>query len=213
MIRRGFSRLVLRCFWATCILLFPAPAVWADEAGQGDEGEKLWSIVAYSGIYTSRTFGKAVFNLPGDLENNYLHALGLNRRLARWPRHFTWEGEVLFAKHHGRHEKGRQRYEEYVACLLLRYHRFPWDRYVNTTIALGEGLSYTSKLSLREEQYASGETRKLLNHLAVELGFALPRHPDWSLVYRIHHRSGIYGLMGGLKGVADHYSLGIRYRF
>lgn len=206
-------RRIAQCFLAMFILLFPVSAPWADGAGKGNEAEKPWSIVAYSGMYTSRTFGKTVFGFPGDLENNYLHALGLNRRLVSRPRHFTWEGEVLFAKHHGRHEKGRQSYEEYVACLLLRYHRFPWDRHVNTTIAFGEGLSYTSELSRREEQYASGETRKLLNYLAVEVGFALPGHPDWSLVYRIHHRSGIFGLMGGLKGVSDYYSLGIRFSF
>ena len=74
-------------------------------------------------------------------------------------------------------------------------------------------MSYTSKLSQREEQYASGETRKLLNYLSVEVGLALPSLPDWSLVYRIHHRSGIFGLMGGLAGVSDYYTLGVRYRF
>jgi hypothetical protein len=48
----------------------------------------------------------------------------------------------------------------------------------------------------------------LLNYLALEVGLALPRRPDWSLVYRIHHRSGIFGLMGGLRGVSDYYSVG-----
>jgi len=213
MTRKGFSRLSIPWFQALSLFLLQVSVACADGAGEDRDWDKPWSIVAYSGMYTPRTFGETVFRFPGDLEKNYIHAFGLNRRLFRWPKHFTWEGEFLFAVHHGRNETGRQRYEEYAACLLLRYHRFPWDRYLNTTVAFGEGLSYTSELSLREAQAASGETRKLLNYLAVELGFALPRYPDWSLVYRIHHRSGVFGLMGGLAGVSDYYCLGIRYRF
>jgi hypothetical protein len=213
MILNTLHRLVLPCLLVVCLPMLAAPACRAHEGRSGEEAERLWSVVAFSGMYTSRTFGNTVFGFPGDLEKNYIHALGLNRRLFTWPRHFTWEGEALFARHHGSHLEGRQRYDEYVACLLLRYARFPWDRYVNTSVAFGEGMSYTSRLSRREAQKASAETRKLLNYLAVEIGFAHPRYPAWSLVYRIHHRSGIFGLMGGLEGVSDYYCLGIRYRF
>ncbi len=33
------------------------------------------------------------------------------------------------------------------------------------------------------------------------------------LIYRIHHRSGVFGLFGGVKGASDFYLLGLRYRF
>ena len=210
---KGLSRILSRTVWAMCAFLFPLLSVGADDAPTGDEPKKRYSIVAYGGIYTSRTFGKTVSNPPGDLESGYLYAVGLNRHLFSWPRHFTWEGEVLFAKHYEKSEARSQHFEEYIACILLRYHHLPWDRYVDTTIAFGEGLSYTSERSLLETQTAGKETRRLLNYLAVELTLSHPRHPDWSLVYRIHHRSGIFGLMGGLKGVSDYYNLGIRYHF
>lgn len=213
MLPSGRSSTPALWLWAWGLILLPSLSVWADDAGNGKVPETRHSIVAYGGILTARTFGKTVFNVPGDLESAYIYALGVNRRLFDWPRHVTWEGEFLFAKHRQTLAGVTQRYEEYIACILLRYHHFPWDRHLNTTVAFGEGFSYTSERSLMETEKASQETRRLLNYLAVEVTLSHPQHPDWSLVYRIHHRSGIFGLMGGLKGVSDFYNLGIRYHF
>ena len=209
----GLSRIMARILWAVWICLVSLATVCAQDAASGDDPGKGYSIVAYGGRLTSRTFGKTVFNVPGDLDIGYLYALGLNRHLFNWPRHFSWEGELLLAKHREKHPEGSQHYEEYIACILLRYHHFPWNRRLNTTIALGEGLSYTSELSRLETRKTGIETRRLLNYLAFELTVSHPRRPEWSLMYRIHHRSGIFGLMGGLKGVSDYYVLGVRYHF
>jgi len=46
-----------------------------------------------------------------------------------------------------------------------------------------------------------------------EFDFALPHEPSWSLVTRIHHRSGVFGLFGGVHGATNAFSLGIRYHF
>ncbi len=104
-------------------------------------------------------------------------------------------------------------FEEYVLAVLLRYHTFPWDNYVDTSIAIGEGLSLTSKIPERESQRDQSESRHLLNYLAIEFAFSIPKYPKAGMVYRIHHRSGVFGLFGGVKGASDFYMLGLRYNF
>ena len=46
----------------------------------------------------------------------------------------------------------------------------------------------------------------------VEATFALPRHPQWQLAYRIHHRSGIFGVYDTDSG-SNTVGLGLRYFF
>ncbi len=67
--------------------------------------------------------------------------------------------------------------------------------------------------SVSEEKYHGEKTDKFLNYLMFEFDFALPHEPSWSLVTRIHHRSGVFGLFGGVHGATNAFSLGIRYHF
>lgn len=210
-----------RSIEAVGVLLVCMLALGAVEARAGllsdfewvEDGSDAWSMITYSGKFTTRTFGRTVFNIPGKMKNNYIHAVGLNRRLATWSEHFSLEAEGLVAFHHGRHRTGRQKYQEFVGCFLVRYHRFPWDRFIDTTIALGEGMSLTThQAKIEIQENSRDKTKKFLNYLAVEATFALPQFPNTALVYRIHHRSGIFGLMG-VHGVSDFYCLGVRHRF
>lgn len=175
--------------------------------------EKKWSLTLSSGMYTDRTVGQAIFNVPGRLESNYMHSLALAREMGRFWDHFSWELEGMFAKHHGKHKTGRQDYEEFVGAFLVRYHTFPWDQWVDTTLAVGNGISATTETPRRELQTDKGKSQNILNYLAVELEFTLPGFPDTSLTYRIHHRSGVFGLYSGVEGASDFYLLGLRQRF
>jgi hypothetical protein len=179
----------------------------------GITDEHPWTVTFFNGVYTDRRFGKAVFNLPGSFEKNYLQGIALSRHLARfWHDCFAVEAEIMAARHHGRHRQGNQSYQEYVAALFLRYDRFPWNDRLHTSIALGEGLSLASKVPMREVQIR-GNSQRLLNYLALELELTLPDHPRYSLTYRIHHRSGVFGLFGDVRGASDYYLLGLRCRF
>ncbi len=207
------ARLVLILpFFLVCVLL-SCSAHAREEHDGADQTRKKWALTLFSGIYTDRTFGQATFNIPGRFENKYMHSLALSREMGRFREHFSWELEGMFAKHHGRNKTGRQDYEEFVLAALVRYHSFPWDHLVDTTLAVGEGLSGTTETPRRELQREEGKSQNILNYLAVELEFTLPAYPDTSLVYRVHHRSGVFGLFGGVKGASDFYLLGIRHRF
>lgn len=54
---------------------------------------------------------------------------------------------------------------------------------------------------------------KVLFYLGFDLAFALANSPNTELVLRIHHRSGGYGTLGGLKEGNNANVVGIRHRF
>jgi hypothetical protein len=96
--------------------------------------------------------------------------------------------------------------------LAFRWANFPWNKYIVTSFAVGEGLSYDSKVP-KQEIPEEGNPQRVLNYLMLELTLALPRSPQWELVARIHHRSGIFGLYESANGGSTAVGLGLRYRF
>jgi hypothetical protein len=96
--------------------------------------------------------------------------------------------------------------------LAFRWNQFPWNRIIKTSFALGEGVSYVSKVPYAE-QFNSDKPRRLLNFLLFEATVALPNHPEWELVGRIHHRSGVFGFYHANNSGSTAVGLGIRYRF
>ncbi len=195
------------------LLFFPRSGLAAEASPTAvDFEESPWAITLYNGIHAKRTLGESIFEIPGDLEDNYLHGLGVTRKISQLPYHLSLEFEGMFIKHQGEHDQGYQDYEEYIPVLLLRYDHFPWNEQIHTSLAVGEGLSLTSQVPEREAQI-HGHSQRLLNYLAVELALTAPACPRYSLVYRIHHRSGVYGLFGGITGASNFYVLGLRLRF
>ncbi|MDY6824345.1 MAG: hypothetical protein SWH68_11205 [Thermodesulfobacteriota bacterium] len=201
-------------FCCAVFFIFGCPLCRADGEKPGPlvTGNFDWTVSLYNGIYSQRTLGETTFSRPHQNNDKFLHGLGLSRELAEFGDYFRLELEGIFSRHHGTYDGEYQDYEELVAALLIRYDNFPWKDYIHISFAVGEGLSVTSKRAMHEVQ-SRGKTQRLLNYLAFELAFAAPSYPRYSLVYRIHHRSGVYGLFGGVKGASDFYVLGLRYRF
>jgi len=86
---------------------------------------------------------------------------------------------------------------------------FPWNEYVQTSMAIGEGLSWATEIpALEKKADPHGENSQLLNYILLEVTFAIPESP-WSLVTRIHHRSGAWVRDNG----SNILEAGIRYRF
>lgn len=93
-----------------------------------------------------------------------------------------------------------------------RWANLPWNKYVNTSFAIGEGVSYASSIPSLEGK-SSEDTKRLLNYLLLEATFAPPSDPRWQLVLRIHHRSGAFGLYHAGNTGSNDIGLGIRYLF
>lgn len=99
---------------------------------------------------------------------------------------------------------------EFVGLIIGRWHPFPWDKYIDTSFAVGTGLSYyndVSQFELKEDE----DAHRLLGYLAFELTFCLPQYPRWNLMFRIHHRSGAYSLIG--EGSSNYLCGGLKFAF
>ena len=168
--------------------------------------EDRWAVTLYGGK-TSFTSFMDVVRFNTDSRRSYLATLALSREFARWGENLAWEWETNVVKH-----SGMQDHFEFNALLFLRWHRFPWDGFVDTTFGLGAGPSYA--LEKPPVEIAQHETvSKLLNQLSAELTFARPGDSRWSAVIRIHHRSGANGVIRGVSGGSNFYCAGIRYHF
>lgn len=136
-------------------------------------------------------------------------ALAYAYRLGEGLGALTWELEGQAAKH-----TGHQSHLETNLLLTARWNRFPWDGYVATSAALGWGFSYAHELPVLEPRSDREEgSNRLLNYLLVELDFAPPTAPQWGLVFRLHHRSGVFGIYNGVNGGSNFVGGGLRYRF
>jgi hypothetical protein len=162
-----------------------------------------WKFAAYAGPVThTSTFqilgGHANFDQGG------LAVFALSREIIRLGAGFSLEGEGQFGQHFAQlHE------QEFNLLLDLRYSDFGWSDRLPTSLAVYLGPSY-------ENWTAHGVTTRYdwENYLGAEVAVALPWGPDWSGIFRYHHRSSVSRLLhpvvtddGTMLGV------GIKYAF
>jgi hypothetical protein len=109
---------------------------------------------------------------------------------------------------------GTQDETEFWGAVYFRYHGFPWDKYLVTTFALSTGLNWATGISdVEKDRARDGEGSQLMHYFAPEITFALPSRPDTELLFRIHHRSGVFGLISDAWGGAQYATVGLRVRF
>ena len=98
-----------------------------------------------------------------------------------------------------------QTFAEATFGLGLRWWIRPW-----LSLQAVEGVSLLSQLS-NYETVSWQRSTQFLNYLGAEL--AVDVSPQWTVVGRIHHRSGAYGTYAGVYEGSNGYMLGARYRF
>jgi hypothetical protein len=183
--------------------LAPSPAA----ASRSARGDYDWGFTIYHGWLTEATLGEMVtLDLTLDTEFRYL-ALALTRKIAEITPSLNLEGEGIFVKY-----TGEQDHLELDALVSGRWLNFPWNRTVDTTAALGLGLSFATETSPYEVRN-KGDSEQLLAFLLFELTVGIPKVPQWDLVGRVNHRSGVYGLFNGMHGAMNSVALGVKYRF
>jgi hypothetical protein len=102
---------------------------------------------------------------------------------------------------------------EVWTALYLRYSGFPWNGIVYTTIAGNIGLSMLSEKSQFEKERDGHKTDQLLHYLGPEITVADPDMRDLELVFRLHHRSGVFGLFDGVDSGSTFITGGVRMHF
>jgi hypothetical protein len=166
--------------------------------------ENDWFVALLGGRYS----GSRLLELPlrVDLEDSYTLGVSVSKQFAEWGRHLRWEGELQAIKHFG-----EQDHVEFSGSINLRWVAFPWNRYLATTFAFGGGLSLATEVpELDRRDPLNRDATALLHYLLLEATFALPGS-RWSVVTRIHHRSGVFGLFS--HSGSNVLAAGLRYRF
>lgn len=104
---------------------------------------------------------------------------------------------------------------EVVVAALFRWASFPWNEYLKTTFAFGEGLSYATQITADERRSLPQDKdgSRLLNFLAVEATVSLPRYQQLELFTRLHHRSSVGGLFGDHAYGSNAVGAGLRFWF
>lgn len=166
-----------------------------------------WALTVYGGIGTDG----GIENLPAlqaHFNDAYMLAGACSREVARWRDLVALELEGQVAQHFK-----KQDHREVNGLLTVRWMKFPWNDYIRTSVGVGDGVSYASSVPAIESERSPDKTSKLLNYLMFELELAPQQERRWSIVTRIHHRSGVYGLYNGVSKGSNIFGAGMKYRF
>ena len=168
----------------------------------GKATETPWSVTALAGQFDDSRFLEILAGDGGHTSPSYMGAAILGRHLGTWWDGVAWEAEGQLVRHWG-----KQSHWETNAALVVSWTRFPWDRWLDTRMSFAQGISRATRRPSLEEN-----TRRLLHYMHAEISFSPPHHPRWSLVTRLYHRSGAFGVYG-TDGGSNFLTAGVRYRF
>jgi hypothetical protein len=196
------------CFWggliAMAFLCFPCTA----SAGNNSAAGKYY-VSLYGAKNSPDRFLEILTRMSPEFRSSYLVALTGGYRITtwRWIR-FEVEGQAVV-------HTGMQEHLEVNGVAIARWMNFPWDQWLDTRIAFGEGISYAFRKPHLEPRRDPGAatSKRLLNYLLAEIELVRPCLPQWSTFIRVHHRSGMFGMYGGVEGGSNFIGAGIRYYF
>jgi hypothetical protein len=106
-------------------------------------------------------------------------------------------------------ENGGSVFPDYNGGFGFRWVDFPWDKWLDTSLFVGIGLSYSSQVyAIDRERHPGKERSHLKFDWPIQLAFALPRWRQHQLVLYLDHQSGGHVFdEGGIN------SIGLGYRF
>ena len=186
-------------------LCFGSAALADDGKNEDDIKRHKWFLTVYGGAHVQDDIGD-IFTFNAKFEDNdYIAVAALAREFWHFKKYISFEVEGQIGKHFN-----NDTFWEFNGLIVGRWHAFPWNKYVDTSIAVGDGLSYYTEVS-KVEKEDDDDAQKTLNYLMFELALGLPQYPRWDLVVRIHHRSSIFGLYGA--GGSNYLTGGLKFSF
>jgi hypothetical protein len=173
-------------------------------AAASDEHDFAASI--YGGVMTDEDWIHAISGQTG-LEDSFILAGAVGWTFHR-PANRLWslELEANVVRHFGIQDH----FELNAPVLNARWEEFPWDSYLDTSLAFGIGPSLASTTP-EYERIRKGESDPVMLFWHIEAAFALPGS-RWSTIFRLHHRSTGYGMFAD-QGGSNILCLGLRYAF
>jgi hypothetical protein len=110
--------------------------------------------------------------------------------------------------------RGKQTVTELGAAYMLRSPNLEVAQ-LRVNVGGGLGLSHTFGTPSYEDGPKDDPSKRYRTQLLIllEAEWSLASLPDWSLVTRLHHRSGAYGLIAPRQVGSNFIVAGLRYRF
>lgn len=190
----------------------------ASESGRRDETSvtNLEPRPPYAAtVYAGKSIGNRLTTFlatpwESRFENEYVVSVSLSARLFELTDRLSLEVEANISRRFGNAELW-----EFAVPLFLRWDDFPWNDAIYTTVGLSLiGPSYATEISKTERRKSHNDRGShWLNFFAPEITLSPPDNRNFEFVARVHHRSGIFGLINGVSGGSSYGSLGLRYRF
>jgi hypothetical protein len=181
-----------------------------DVVSTAEKNQYDWAATGYVAWLSADQLGDMLLG-QAELSSNKVWVAALTRRMFTFGRDVDFELEGQIAKHGG--PGPGMRHWEINGLFDVRWNRFYWDKYLDTSAALGLGLSYATETPQFEID-EQGASNRLLAYILVELAFSLPKYPQWATVVRIHHRSSAYGTFEeDIEGASNSLGVGLKYRF
>jgi hypothetical protein len=170
-----------------------------------EEEVRRASYFVYVGQFSATRFNR-IIRFDTDFQSSWIGVVGVTRELVDVGGFAHFEGEANFGQHWG-----MQSHQEVNLGLVLRWKQFPWDGVFDTSIALGSGVSYAFDRPPIEETL-SRDAERILKYMVFEIAGKRPGWADWSGFVRIHHRSGVFGVVSEARG-SNFVGLGVRRHF
>ncbi len=188
------------------LLLCYGSNAWADDdKNKNDINRHKWFLTIYGGAHAQENI-EDVLTFQAEFEDNdYIVVAALAREFWRYKDYISFEAEGQIGKHFN-----NDTFWEFNGLIIGRWHLFPWDKYLDTSFAVGDGISHYTEVS-KVEKADDEDSQRTINYLLFELTLGLPQHPRWDMVVRIHHRSGIFGVYEG--GGSNYVTSGFKFSF
>jgi hypothetical protein len=197
---------LLRCTLAAMLLLIGAAPAAA---------ERNWHGTLYGAKWVHENLGDVFWRgARNDLEwwDQYFVGVGLSRVLLQdfsFPINAIGRGSIELEGTYVYHF-GEMEHPEITGALLWRTPDLALFGPLSVNAAAGKGLSYAFKAPSLETEQSNHSAQRLMTFLAFELEFQHASMPNMSLVPRLHHRSGMYGVVGPRGDGSNYVGLGLR---
>lgn len=167
------------------------------------------SITVFGGIYTTENMGRS-FNPLANHDSTYLIAGAYRHEFIKLPWNIVLGGEIGVGLRFGTGSYG-----EIWAAPTARVVGIPLGNAAVMSIGFVAGFSgITNPTKLeRQREYEHSGNSKLLFYFSPELTLALRKVPNREIVFRLHHRSGLYGTLGQMREGSNTHVVGLRWLF
>jgi hypothetical protein len=190
------------------VLLASVTLSQAQEMESSDDQSHGGSVAVFGGPYTTGDFGQSLNPIAVPYEDNFVLGIGGRRDV------LVQEGGIgVGLEIGGAVRAGEATSLEIWSGPYVRHDGFVLGDTVKISPSITFGLSGVTGSMGTEQRLAlsEGGSPELLFYLSPEIALSSPQNSDTEVFWRLHHRSGAWGTIGG--GSANATTIGLRQHF